>query len=197
MVGLGFAGWGVFDAAIKPNVFPKRFGVVEEGRIYRSGELTPAAMRLVHDSRGIKTVVDLGAYEPGSVEERRAERTATLLGMKRVVLRLEGDATGNPNNYVEALRIMTDPAAQPVLVHCSAGTQRTGCAVAMFRMIEEGKTFDEALVEAKRYDHDPLDNPKLTEMIEKWEPSVAEAFRRGGQIPGIEAAVPRVGGAAR
>lgn len=186
-VGFGFASWGVYDAAIKPHVSPKRFGVVEAGRIYRSGELTPASTRLVVEKHGIRTIIDLGAHEPGTRDERLAQRTADALNVVRISLDLEGDATGNPNNYVVALRVLRDPNRWPVLIHCAAGAQRTGCAVALFRMIDEGWTFDQAIAEAKNYNHDPKDNPKLTAMIEKYRGPIEAALNSGGQIPGIPA----------
>jgi protein tyrosine/serine phosphatase len=187
VAGFGFASWGVYDAAIKPHVSPKRFGVVEQGKIYRSGELTPAATRLVVEQHGIRTIIDLGAHEPDTREERLAQRTADALNVTRISLDLEGDATGNPNNYVVALRVLNDPERWPILIHCAAGAQRTGCAVALFRMINEGWTFERALDEAKEFNHDPRDNPKLTEMIEKYREPIEAALEAGGQIPGIPA----------
>lgn len=173
--------WYTVDGVI-PNVFPKRFGTVVEGQIYRSGELTPAATRKVVEAHNIRTIIDFGAHTPGSTDDRRAQATAEALGLTRFVLPLEGDATGDPNRYVDALRIMTDPKAQPVLVHCSAGTQRTGCAIALFRTLEQGWSRDQVMAEAARYDHDPADNPRLTVMLDLYTDDVAAALRDGTPI---------------
>lgn len=178
------AGLILWKAAIAPNLFPHNFGVVEAGRIYRSGRLTPSALERVHRRYGIKTVIDFGGYEPGSDHERREQRTARALGIKRYVLRLEGDGTGNPNQYVEALRLMSEPANQPVLVHCSAGTQRTGCAVILFRHIVQDRLVMDAFREAQRYDHDWGDNPALLGMVAEYGDEIARAYRDGGWIPG-------------
>ncbi|MDX2148056.1 MAG: tyrosine-protein phosphatase [Planctomycetota bacterium] len=183
VVALGLGGWGFWDAAIKPNVQPKRFGVVVPGQLYRSGELTPAATRDVVRDQGIKTIIDLGAAEPGTADDRRAQRTAEALGVRRVVFDLEGDASGDPNQYVAVLRLMMDPAAQPVLVHCGAGSQRTGCAVALYRMIVEGVPQAEAIDEARLYDHDPVENPKLTKMLDLYAGDVAASLKSGEPIP--------------
>ena len=170
-----FGAWYVIEG-VMPNLFPKRFGVVVEGALYRSGELTPAATRKVVRERGIRTIVDLGAHEPGTIEERRAIEVAESLGVTRVRLDLEGDARGDPNDYVRALRIVADPDAGPVLVHCAAGSQRTGCAIGLFRMIEHGWTLEQVIDEARVYDHDPEDNPHLIAMIERWRGEIEAAL---------------------
>lgn len=181
-------GVALWKAAIAPNLFPHNFGVVEEGKIYRSGRLTPAALERAYHQYGLKTIIDFGGYEPGSDHDRREQRTAKALGIKRYVLRLEGDGTGNPNNYVEALRLMTDPENQPVLVHCSAGAQRTGCAVILYRHIVQHRLVMDAFRESQRYDHDWADNPGLLGMVAEYGDDIARAYREGGWVPGHAAA---------
>ena len=98
---------------IRPNLFPKRFSVVTPGKVYRSGELTPSALARVVKENNIKTIVDLGAFRDDAEGEERERRTADAIGVKRYQMFLYGDATGNPNYYLQALRIMSDPANQP------------------------------------------------------------------------------------
>ena len=47
----------------------------------------------------------------------------------------------------EFLEVATDPANQPVLVHCFAGMHRTGSCVAVFRMAHCGWSPEEAMRE--------------------------------------------------
>jgi protein tyrosine/serine phosphatase len=175
-------GAGVY-AAVRPEFVPRRFGVVEEGKIYRSGRLSPAAVARLHEEKGIRTIIDFGAWEPESVEERREQRTAEALGITRHVFRLEGDSRGDPNAYVKALRIMNDPKAQPVLVHCSAGSERTGCVVMLQRHFHENYTPEQAYAEAQNYDHRPHKNPYLIETFMDWKGPIRESLRTGEPIP--------------
>ncbi|MCA9288662.1 MAG: tyrosine-protein phosphatase [Phycisphaerales bacterium] len=178
-VAVGALAW---DRFIKPHVVPKRFHEVAAATIYRSGKLTPATMEQVVRSHDIRTIVDLGAWVDDPRGERLEARTADVLGVQRHTFDLVGDSTGDPNDYVEALRLMTDPANQPVLVHCGAGTERTGMLVYLYRRIVEGATPEDAMREARRIGHSPSRNPHMAQMIERWEPEITRAFRDGGTI---------------
>ncbi len=173
-----------YAKVIRPHVVPKNFGVVEEGKLYRAGELTVSATRKVVEERHIKTIIDLGAYSDSPVEERIARQTAEALGVERRVFRLEGDGTGNPNAYVEALRIITDPSKQPVLVHCSAGSQRTSACVLLYREIVQGKAIPTQMDEAYAHGHDPKKNTRMKPYLEQWHEKIAAAFRAGTLIDG-------------
>ena len=164
---------------IHPNIFPRNFGVVEEGSIYRAGRLTPGAVHRLVEQHGIKTIVDLGAYDKDLTGERIAERTAKSLGIERRVFRLEGDGRGNPNAYVEALRIIADPAKQPVLVQCSAGSQRTSTCIILYRTIVQGKSREEVMTDAYLHGHDPKDNPHLAPYLDEWAPKIEAAYKAG------------------
>lgn len=164
--------------AIRDNVFPRNFGVVEPGHIYRAGRLTPAAMQQVVKANAIKTVIDLGAYEPNSQDARLAADTAKALGVTLHNFKLNGDGTGNPDYYVEALRILADPATHPVLVHCAAGSQRTSACIMFYRKIYQDVPFDQSISEAIEHDHDPADNTKLRPYIEKNLRAIEDALKQ-------------------
>lgn len=180
-VGGGLTAAWIVNGVI-PNVRPKNFDVVEPGKVYRSGVLTSAAMKKVVEENEIKLVIDLGAHHAGSKSEEREAQAVKVLGVDRVQLRLFGDGTGDPNEYVEALRLMkaTEGAA---LVHCAAGAQRTGVAVVLYRMIEDGWTMETALAEAERYGHDPQDNTALRPYLERWAEPIMVSLRTGEPIP--------------
>src|SRR5690606_36666167 len=90
---------------------------------------------------------------------------------------------GDPNMYVKALGIMTDPARRPVLIHCAASAERTGCAVAMYRHIYEGVPLEETLEEARRHRHDPERTPQVGQVLREWTDDVARSLETGEPIP--------------
>ena len=163
----------------------RNFGIVEASEIYRSGRLTPRVFRKVVGENKIKTVLDLGAYVPGSPEDRREQRLAEEFGAQRFRFTLHGDGTGNPNYYVQALRLMSDPEAQPILIHCAAGAQRTGVLVLLYRHIIQGQELAEAYPESFRYKH-KRDEWQLLAYVAQWNDEIADSLRTGEPIPGFE-----------
>ncbi len=59
------------------------------------------------------------------------------------------------DHIVSFLKIVQDPANQPVLVHCKHGADRTGTMVAAYRIVVQGWTKEAALAEMResRYGH--------------------------------------------
>ena len=174
--------------AVRPNLVPKNFGVVDEGRVYRSGQLTPAAMRRVVETRHIKTVIDLGSYWEGprladAAGEERNRRMAEAMGVRRYVMPLYGDGQGNVNWYVHAVRIMNDPARQPVLVHCGAGSERTSVACILYEQLRHGTPDNAAGVEeARKFRHNPKKNPHVREILDTWGAEILRCVKSGGQV---------------
>jgi hypothetical protein len=179
VIGLG-TWYGV--EGVYPNLVPKNFGVVEDGVLYRAGRLTPAATRNVVEAHGIRTIIDFGGWDKHPKGDARAQATAEALGVDRIVLPLYGDATGDPNRYVVALEIMNDPDRQPVLVHCAAGSERTGCAIGLFRMIHDDVDTDEVIAYSREFRHDPEKNPRLRTTLDTWGDAILEAVRTNERI---------------
>lgn len=182
LVGTGVFGYRV----VWPDVHPKRFSEVVPGKVYRSAEPSPAALAAMVRDHGIRTIIDLGVAPEGEIRDRRLQLTSQALGITRFKFDLVGDSTGNPNEYVAALRLASDPARQPVLIHCATGSQRTSCAIGLFRAAFEGVSVDDAIAEAKRFDA----KPKVDETMRSIAAPVLRAVREGGWIEGH--AVPRV-----
>jgi protein tyrosine/serine phosphatase len=169
-------------AASGPDLKPKNFGVVEAGKVYRSGQLTPAAFERVVREHHLRTVIDLGSYEPGTRGERRNALAAAAMGVTRYVFDLEGDGTGNPNAYVQAIAIMRDPARQPVLVHCGAGAERTSIACMLYSEMRGAATIEDGFADAERHRHRDRKNPHLREVVSRWGAAIERAVREGRQI---------------
>jgi protein tyrosine/serine phosphatase len=171
------------------DLSPKNFGIVAEGKLYRSGWLTPAATHRVVRKHGIRTIVDLGGFDKRPEDNRAAALTAQALGVERFEFRLQGDGTGDPNIYVEALRIITDPSKHPVLVHCSAGSERTGACIMLYRELVEGREREgpsanpDVMRDTRRFGHDPDDNRAMRPYLDQYEAAIFESYRTGKPIP--------------
>lgn len=132
----------------------KRFRIVSPGKVYRSGQLSEAGFREAVKTYGLKTIVNLQdeAPEPVFNTGRRESDVCKELGLRYVFLAPDllprSRATTQRPEAVDAyLKIMDDPAAYPVLLHCRAGLHRTGTMAALYRIEYEGWTPIEAIVE--------------------------------------------------
>src|SRR5436190_428795 len=75
---------------------------------------------------------------------------AAALGLKVVEIPIRASLTCDPPNPAQVkqfLDVVTDPANQPVYVHCQYGRDRTGAMCAVYRMEASGWTREEALEE--------------------------------------------------
>jgi tyrosine-protein phosphatase SIW14 len=120
----------------------KKFAVVADGALYRSGLLNPDQLEQAIDRYQIRTV-----FSFTFTERQEQEKVCAAKGVKRYFAYLPGDGVGPDDPYLRFIEIASDPANHPILVHCSAGVQRTGGAVALYRTVIEGWDFDRAVAE--------------------------------------------------
>ena len=110
---------------------------------------------------GIKTVIDLtkdGRDDEKAIVER--------LGMK--FYRIPMTTSDRPSDAAVArfLKLVSDPAQQPVYVHCQGGRHRTGVMTAVYRMTHDSWTPDQAYAEMKRFRFEGFPgHPKLKSFV--------------------------------
>ncbi len=106
--------------------------------LYRSAQPTAEGMtNLV--SLGVKTIVNLRHNHSDADEIQDLKLTA-----KRIPINTWSIRTSQAREF---MKIIADTNAAPVLVHCQHGADRTGSFVAIYRVVEQGWTVDEALKE--------------------------------------------------
>jgi protein tyrosine/serine phosphatase len=128
---------------------PKRFAPVAEG-LYRSGEVSPRQLEHLTRQHGLKTVLSL--LNPAADESRAEIAAAEKLGLAWLNIPLTGDGASTPADRDRIRAIVLDPSHRPMLVHCSAGANRTGLAIGMYRIHAEGWTYERVLEEMKQFD---------------------------------------------
>jgi protein tyrosine/serine phosphatase len=163
----------------------RNFGVVHDGVLYRSGQLSKAGMtRAIYDY-GIKTVVTLrDGKNPGDPPPDAAEEKFCLdeeLYYYRLPYRsksrvqspwIREAGTAPIDEYVnQFLSVMDDNLKYPVLVHCYAGKNRTGAFVAIYRMEYEHWSNEEAIKELKAKGYENLhEHNDICSYLETYEP---------------------------
>lgn len=106
--------------------------------LYRSEQPTALGMRNL-EKLGIRTVINLRAFNDDEDEVRgtnlRTERTKILTW--RV----------DDRHVIEVMRMLRRTENGPFLIHCQHGADRTGLMSAMYRMLEQDWSADDALAE--------------------------------------------------
>jgi tyrosine-protein phosphatase SIW14 len=140
----------------------RNFHVVEEGVLYRSGQLPLTRLQQIVKERDIRTVICL---REGNKPDDQAEET-WIKASGRKFVRIQPpqwfpDAEGKiPGEAaLKAFReVMDDPANYPVLVHCYAGYHRTGAMCAAYRIDYQGWSNAEAMAEMRVLGYSILDD---------------------------------------
>jgi tyrosine-protein phosphatase SIW14 len=127
-----------------PAVQIKRFGRVNAS-YYRGAEPKREDYERLA-SLGIRTVIDL--KRDGIATESAIVRR---LGMRFHSIPMSPSSAPSDDAVAQFLKIVTDPADEPVFVHCEGGHDRTGAMTAIYRMTHDGWTADRAFGEMKRY----------------------------------------------
>jgi predicted protein tyrosine phosphatase len=141
-------GWEVLDIAVGRN-----WHVVLPGRVYRSAQLSEAALEQMAARYGIRTVVNLrgcGYPEPWYVHECRATHHIGL-GQEDVSF-----SAGRYPSRTELRRLLEviDNAEYPLVLHCRRGSDRTGMAAAIILLLQPGVGLAEARRQlGPRYGH--------------------------------------------
>ena len=110
--------------------------------LYRGAQPTRAGFLALRDL-GVKTIVDLRSVHS---DAKRLKGT----GLDHYRIRTN---QWNPEteDVVRALKVILTPEHQPVFVHCQAGQDRTGLIVAVYQILEGGRSVDEAIKERRAF----------------------------------------------
>lgn len=171
------AGGGVwYWSEYKYEYIPKRFGVVKEGLIYRSGQLSASLVKEVLEEHQIRVIADLTGESPDDPHQAAEAQAARELGIMRMKFPLKGDGTGDIQQYANALTAIrrAELEGKPVLVHCAAGAQRTGGVVAAYRLLFENRPVEEAIEEMGQYDWDPEEDVALPRYLNEQMPTLVK-----------------------
>jgi len=123
----------------------KNFGCINEN-YFRGAQPQARDYKDLADL-GVKAVLDL--QQDGETGEPQLVEAA---GMK--FYRIKMNTQDKPSRaQVEAfLKIVDDPANQPIYVHCHGGRHRTGVMTALYRLTHDGWSAERAFAEMKQYE---------------------------------------------
>ena len=96
---------------------------------------------------GVRSVINLTSDDAAADEKGLAEGA----GLTYFQIPMTTREAPTAAQLAEFLRIVNDPANQPVYVHCVGGRHRTGVMTAAYRITHDGWTAAQAFKEMKQY----------------------------------------------
>ena len=190
---VGLAIWAWFGV-IRYQIIPKRFGVVEQGRIYRSGQISAPLIKKILTKYNIRVIIDLTSADPNDHDKQAEKQAAAELNIKVFRFSMSGNGTGDVNDYVTAVAAIANAEKQnlPVLVHCAAGAQRTGGIIAAYQLLVQ--KIDPNIVEdeIEKYGCDIDNKPVLRSYLNDNMAEFAMRLKQAGVIDQIPATIPQI-----
>lgn len=146
------------------------FHEVDPGQIYRSAQPTYEELVTAHEVFGIKTVLNLRGERPGEGWYEEEMQAIEDRGMSIITIGMSASRLPHKED-LEVLLDALENAERPILIHCKAGADRTGEAVAIYMMEYMGKSKREALREALSFRtlHLEWAKPAKKHFIRSWE----------------------------
>ena len=169
------------------------WGVVVPGKIYRSAEVSRFLIKNKLTENKIGVIVYLSRDGENNADMTKERQVAAELHLPILEFPMSGDGLARPDRYPAALEAVyqANQEGKPVLIHCHSGAQRTSGVVAVYRVLVEGKSPQEAVAEMKHYGHDPKKNtvliPFLNEHLGEW----AQELASRGIIAKVPQPLPR------
>ncbi|MEM1012829.1 MAG: hypothetical protein AAGI46_11490 [Planctomycetota bacterium] len=188
---VGLAGVVLWEEGIEHRVTTKNVGLVEPG-LYRSGQISRFMIGPAIDNLELDVIVSLSIDNPDNPHNVAEFEAARAAGVERYHVNLRGDGTGDPTEYVDALAYIVEArkADKTTLVHCWAGSERTGGLTALYRTLIRGETWGEDLVsELRDYGHD-VDRGVLIDYLNEHVETIAQSLVDRGVIEALPETLP-------
>jgi len=133
------------------------FAIIDNNKISRSGQPLMSEFKWLKKN-GWKSVVDLrvdGEYKEIGNDQRLPGFKA--LDFNYLTLPIRDGGTPTADQARQFLKFVTDPANQPVEVHCRGGYGRTGTLIALYRYSVDSWPMQQAIAESRLY-HSGIDS---------------------------------------
>jgi protein tyrosine/serine phosphatase len=153
------------------NLDVMNFHAIEEGQAYRSAQPRERELRHIIDEYGIKTVINLRGENKGKSWYDMEVAVCQDRDVAHEDIRMSSQSLPSPDELSDLVTTLKT-AQRPILMHCQGGADRSGLAAAMYRLVVEGKSKDEALAELDgRFGHIDDRKPCMTKFIRIYEPT--------------------------
>ena len=185
--------WGWYGLHLHDKFFPRRWGESYPG-VFRSGQIDPRIIESTLASHNIKTIVCLKEAADDSRANVAEVNAASKLHIIRTCIPMYGNGYGSLDNYALAIETIEKSRlhGDPVLVHCGAGTHRTGGVLASYKVLVLGVDPQVCLNEMMQYNFNSDQNRVLVPFLNQQMKALAQELVKRGVISAVPAPLPQL-----
>lgn len=125
------------------GILGDNFHEIDDGRYYRSAQLSTRSMEKYVNRHGIKTVINLRGVSSKSWYQKEKDLLRRM-NVEMIDIGMSARRLPHRDDLLKLLEAFEN-AERPILVHCQGGADRTGEASAIYQMLYMGKSKEEAL----------------------------------------------------
>ena len=142
---------------------------VVPNEFYRSAQLSPDQLNRAITNYHIKSVINLRGENPDTKWYQREVATTTQAGIAHLNFRMSAKRMLPEDKARELIELMRN-APNPVLIHCQAGSDRTGLASALYiGAVKHGDALDAKIQLSPLYGHLPIPHTAAYPMTQSFE----------------------------
>jgi len=128
--------------------------VVEKGKVYRSGTLSPLGLKWAKNKSGFKTIINVRSVKENALLWHQQELDfANKNNVKLIDIPIQPDSLPEKKKIQEFLKVMKNKDNYPVLIHCNQGVIRTSMMVYIYKVAIKGEQNKEAFRQLKFFGH--------------------------------------------
>ncbi len=126
------------------DILGPNFHEIDRGRFYRSAQLDYNEFSYYIQKYGIKTIINLRGGGPNEKWYKDELAVSQQLQVQHFDIPMSAEKIPHRTNLVKLLDLYKT-ADRPILIHCQGGADRSGEAAALYQMIYNGKSRNDAL----------------------------------------------------
>jgi hypothetical protein len=190
---IGLVIWGWFGF-VRYHAIPKNFGVVVDGHIYRSGQISPSLIRNLLKKYQIRIIIDLKSRDSNDPDKAAEIKAADELKVKILRFYMNPNGTGDINDYIDAVIAIAEAEKNdlPILVHCVAGSARTGGVIAIYRLLVQKIPPEIVEDELEKYGCHIDEKPVMRAFLNDNITELAVRLRKAGVMDKIPSPLPQI-----
>lgn len=157
----------VFKPAFASDILGPNFHEVDKGQLYRSAQLDALEFKHYIKKYKIQSIINLRGAEPLSLWWQQEIAVSKNMGVIHYDIPMTAEEIPHRKNLLKLLDLL-NMAPRPILIHCQGGADRSGEAAALYQMVYQGKSKEEALKQLSfKYHHVQKFKPAKRYFIEK------------------------------